>query len=101
MEDEYTYFSADKPNLANASVSLTSKFGGDTITLTTNAQGMLVSLNTIIDLDVQLNSEEIRSAERIAHEEADALLKNASEIWILRTIGDICNPLCRASAYFS
>ena len=100
MEDEYTYFSSDKPNLANASVSLTSKFGGDTITLTTNAQGMLVSLNTIIDLDVQLSSREIRSTEE-AREEADALLKNASEIWILRTIGDICNPLCRASVYFS
>lgn len=55
VEDEYTYFSADKPNLANASVSLTSKFGGNTITLIANASGQLSTFKSLrTDLDLQL-----------------------------------------------
>ena len=44
VEDEYTYFAADRPLLEGATIYLTSSFGGETLTLvTTNSSGVLNS----------------------------------------------------------
>ena len=40
VEDEYTYFSERKPLLADAKISLIPNYGGETITIISNATGM-------------------------------------------------------------